>query len=113
MDIRLGDISLTLEQLDRAYAVLQQPKTVTVDGIELRAVDVECMHAIVHAQLDGYVMSLESRGAIGPDCPTCLREIYPKLGQGKELWEIFCPPHKPSTRCKSGGHAHCTCDTCF
>jgi hypothetical protein len=23
------------------------------------------------------------------------------------------PPHDASARCKSGGHEHCTCDTCF
>ena len=23
------------------------------------------------------------------------------------------PPHDPSPRCESGGHPHCTCDTCF
>jgi hypothetical protein len=23
------------------------------------------------------------------------------------------PPHDASPRCESGGHPHCTCDTCF
>ena len=23
------------------------------------------------------------------------------------------PPHEASDRCASGGHDHCTCDTCF
>ena len=25
----------------------------------------------------------------------------------------FGPPHKASPNCESGGHSHCTCDTCF
>jgi hypothetical protein len=25
----------------------------------------------------------------------------------------FHPPHDASPRCKSGGRAHCSCDTCF
>jgi hypothetical protein len=25
----------------------------------------------------------------------------------------FGPPHNASPRCQSGGHNHCTCDTCF
>jgi hypothetical protein len=25
----------------------------------------------------------------------------------------FGPPHNASPRCESGGHNHCTCDTCF
>ena len=25
----------------------------------------------------------------------------------------FGPPHFASKRCRSGGHNHCTCDTCF
>ncbi len=25
----------------------------------------------------------------------------------------FGPPHHASPRCESGGHNHCTCDTCF
>lgn len=25
----------------------------------------------------------------------------------------FHPPHDASSRCESGKHAHCSCDTCF
>lgn len=25
----------------------------------------------------------------------------------------FAPPHDASPNCESGGHNHCTCDTCF
>ena len=27
--------------------------------------------------------------------------------------DSMMPFHDPSPRCKSGGYAHCTCDTCF
>lgn len=27
--------------------------------------------------------------------------------------ENFHPPHDASPNCESGGHNHCTCDTCF
>lgn len=38
-------------------------------------------------------------------CPYCERE--------KEAGEFFFPNHHASSRCESGGHNHCTCDTCF
>lgn len=37
-------------------------------------------------------------------CEYCDRE----RGKGQSF-----PPHDPSPRCQSGGHVHCTCDTCF
>lgn len=37
-----------------------------------------------------------------PDCQSCLSQ------------SIFGgPDHEASPRCRSGRHAHCTCDTCF
>lgn len=27
--------------------------------------------------------------------------------------QILAPRHEPSSRCRSGGRPHCTCDTCF
>lgn len=27
--------------------------------------------------------------------------------------ESLAPEHRASPRCQSGGHPHCTCDTCF
>jgi len=44
-----------------------------------------------------------ARVAWNPDCASCQRE-----GRG-----AFMPPHDASRRCKSGAHAHCSCDTCF
>lgn len=38
-------------------------------------------------------------------CPFCERE--------KAAGNTFFPPHNASKRCRSGGHNHCTCDTCF
>lgn len=31
----------------------------------------------------------------------------------REEGKTFHPSHRASTRCQSGGHNHCTCDTCF
>ena len=39
------------------------------------------------------------------DCPTCQKELKAN--------NTFFPPHRASSRCQSGGHNHCTCDTCF
>jgi hypothetical protein len=36
---------------------------------------------------------------------------YCDLEYQKPTW-LF-PPHTASPRCQSGGHSHCTCDTCF
>lgn len=36
------------------------------------------------------------------ECRSCIL-----IGDG------FGPSHEASSRCESGGHAHCTCDTCF
>ena len=50
----------------------------------------------------------EKMGLYDPNCPTCVQE---KLGH-KTLSPMM-PNHKASPRCQSGGHNHCTCDTCF
>lgn len=50
---------------------------------------------------------IEKMGLIDPDCAYC-QEYYnhPKLSP-------FMPSHRASSRCRSGGHNHCTCDTYF
>jgi hypothetical protein len=58
---------------------------------------------------------LEQSGQLVPGCGLCEREFYPWY---RELWKPgmggpFAPAHKPSARCRSGHHPHCTCDTCF
>lgn len=54
--------------------------------------------AIVHALKN-------SAGELIHDCCTyCVK--YARPGE-------FAPRHFASTRCQSGRHAHCTCDTCF
>lgn len=39
------------------------------------------------------------------ECKTCDRE----RAEGND----FHPPHDASRHCRSGGHAHCSCDTCW
>lgn len=50
---------------------------------------------------------VEKMGLIDPDCSYC-QEYYnhPRLSP-------MMPRHTASKRCQSGGHNHCTCDTCF
>jgi hypothetical protein len=36
-----------------------------------------------------------------PDCSWC------------QKWQGQGPAHDASPNCESGGHSHCTCDTCF
>ena len=62
---------------------------------------------------DTYIKSLESMGEIDPECKMCEEVYYPKLASGQLISDIFAPRHKPSDRCQSGKHPHCTCDTCF
>jgi hypothetical protein len=49
----------------------------------------------------------EEMGSLDPNCAAC-QEFYnhPTLSP-------FAPSHRPSSRCRSGGRAHCTCDACF
>ncbi len=60
-----------------------------------------------------YIDKLEKDGLIDPNCNTCLNYFYPLIMAGRNLYNIFAPRHKPSDRCESGKHPHCSCDTCF
>lgn len=64
---------------------------------------------------DEKIAQMEADGNLDPHCPTCQAIFYPHY---REKWlpgdlGPFAPPHKPSERCRSGKHPHCTCDTCF
>lgn len=50
---------------------------------------------------------LEKIGYMMPKgkCDYCDRE--------RKERNLHFPSHKSSSRCKSGGYNHCTCDTCF
>lgn len=50
----------------------------------------------------------ESEGRLDPNCPSC-KEFY----TAAKPTSVFAPNHKPSDRCESGKHPHCSCDTCF
>jgi len=58
---------------------------------------------------DEQIKRLEASGDLDPECPGC-RERYENPGLPID---VFAPHHKASTRCRSGGYDHCTCDTCF
>jgi hypothetical protein len=61
------------------------------------------------------IKQLEADGEIDPSCKTCKEIFYPYLAMWSSdsfCWP-FAPRHKPSRRCESGKHSHCTCDVCF
>lgn len=53
------------------------------------------------------IARMEADGMLDPSCTGC-REFY-----DHPTVNPFAPAHKPSPRCESGKHPHCTCDTCF
>ncbi len=57
------------------------------------------------------IKRLEQLEEINPYCKTCKKIFYPEYEKGN--FTVFAPRHKPSPRCRSGKHPHCTCDTCF
>ena len=59
------------------------------------------------------LLKLEEEGEIDRFCKTCQEIFIPQLKEGNNIWSIFAPRHKASSRCQSGKHPHCTCDTCF
>ena len=59
------------------------------------------------------VLKLEENGEFDRFCKTCQSIFLPQIKDGKEIYNIFAPRHKPSDRCRSGKYPHCTCDTCF
>lgn len=60
-----------------------------------------------------YYKELERNNELDPTCKTCIEIFYSQINKGKSINSIFAPRHKPSARCESGKHPHCTCDTCF
>ena len=64
-------------------------------------------------EIETYIKELESKGWIEPNCKSCKAYFYPELQKGNKFSSIFAPGHKPSSRCESGKHPHCSCDTCF
>lgn len=70
------------------------------------------MEALTSERLE-YLLDLERRHLIDRFCEFCQKVIIPQIKDGKNITDIFAPRHKPSDRCQSGKHPHCTCDTCF
>lgn len=58
---------------------------------------------------DGYTALVDDTGQVvclyKDGCAFCERM--------KDQGETFFPSHEASSGCRSGGHPHCTCDTCF
>lgn len=60
-----------------------------------------------------YILDLEDMGELDPNCKICITYFYPFARLGKSIVNVFAPRHKASPNCKSGKHAHCSCDICF
>jgi hypothetical protein len=56
---------------------------------------------------------LEKTGSLDPNCKSCQEYFYPIARVGENIWNVFAPRHKASSRCQSGKRPHCTCDICF
>jgi len=61
--------------------------------------------------LEELIARLEQQGDLDPNCRMCQNIFYPAYNSGVTI--VFAPRHKPSDRCESGKHPHCTCDSCF
>lgn len=53
-----------------------------------------------------------------PDIPAHRYTLAPRgecayCDNARDTGDTMCPPHTASSRCNSGKHDHCTCDTCY
>ncbi len=53
-----------------------------------------------------------------PDIPAHRYTLAPRgecayCDRARDTGDTMCPPHTASSRCNSGKHDHCTCDTCY
>ena len=67
----------------------------------------------MNPQTWAYITKLQFDGMYDPECKMCKEIFLPAILNGKKISAVFAPSHKPSPRCRSGKHPHCTCDTCF
>ena len=62
------------------------------------------------------IAELEAAGRLDPTCRGCDEHyrFYRERWDPAEPWMTpFAPPHTALSSCRSGGYAHCTCDSCF
>jgi hypothetical protein len=58
---------------------------------------------------------LETLQVIAPNCAGC-EDVYRALENRPGAFPLDLlngPRHKPSDKCESGKHPHCTCDVCW
>jgi hypothetical protein len=63
--------------------------------------------------VEEHITRLELMGIVDRNCITCQKNFIMPLKEGVLMASIYMPAHKPSPRCESGKHPHCTCDICF
>lgn len=72
------------------------------------------MSSELQALREENIARLEDRGYLDPACLGCAEQYRYYRERWKKLGDMpFAPSHMPSRNCRSGRHAHCTCDTCF
>jgi len=84
--------------VESAFDALPRPKAVTAKFKAKRALILEAVSAQI--AIDAVVNGV--RRAIEADCVHC-----------QKYKAEYGPRHFASSRCESGGRAHCTCDVCF
>jgi hypothetical protein len=65
--------------------------------------------SIIERQRAQQIERMTASGAIDPECEYCQKNIMAYEAPAS----VMAPRHNASPRCESGGHPHCTCDTCF
>jgi len=68
------------------------------------------MNATNALDLEKELLLCEDSGLLDRDCVRCA-PVYEALRAGKK-WPPG-PAHRPSTLCRSGSRAHCSCEACF
>jgi len=88
------------------------PKMETQEQMEARwAAARERLNVEPPETRDQAIKRMEKSGLLDPDCKTCRAEAYARTD--KMPYDVWMPSHRASSRCRSGGRNHCTCDTCF
>lgn len=52
----------------------------------------------------------EAAGLLDPACGLCQEDFY---ASDRLPCDVWAPRHRSGAACQSGGHPHCTCDSCF
>jgi hypothetical protein len=69
------------------------------------------LHPVTQAERLAELRRWEGVNLVDPKCEVCRREFYSRTDVMPS--DVFAPRHHSGANCRSGGHPHCTCDSCF